>query len=77
MRSNVPNHSAPRWLTGDLVAKEPMSMGKYRRRGVVVGVRRCNADDRLSAQVYPWVYYVFFQDGRYEGPLFQSELADA
>lgn len=69
----------PRWLTGDLVAKEPMSMGRYHRRGVVVGVRRANqtGDDRDMAQVYPYVYYVFFQDGKFEGPLFQSELHDA
>lgn len=67
----------PRWLTGDLVAKEPMSMGRFHRRGMVIGVRRSNQDDRLPPEVYPYVYYVFFQDGKFEGPLFQSELHDA
>lgn len=52
-------------------------MGRYHRRGVVIGVRRSNGDDRLPADVYPYVYYVFFQDGKFEGPLFQSELHDA
>lgn len=54
-------------------------MEKYRRRGMIVGVRRANqtGDDRDMAQAYPYVYYVFFQDGKFEGPLFQSELHDA
>ena len=67
----------PRWLTGDLVAKEPMTMGRYNRRGMVIGVIRSNSDSRLPADIYPYVYYVFFHDGKFEGPLFQSELHDA
>lgn len=66
----------PRWLTGDLVAKEPMSMGRFNRHGMVIGVTRANQGSHL-ADVYPFVYYVFFQDGKFEGPLFQSELHDA
>lgn len=67
----------PRWLTGDFVAKEPMSLGRYHRYGIVIGVRRSNQDDRLPVEVYPYVYYVYFQDGKFEGPLFQSELHSA
>lgn len=69
--------NAPRWLTGDFVAKEPMSGGQYHRRGVVIGVTRANPDTNHLAKVYPFVYYVFFLDGKFEGPLFQSELHDA
>lgn len=70
----------PRWLTGDLVIKEPLTAlreGWSGRRGIVIGVRRSNGGDRLPEAVYPYVYYVFFQDEKFEGPLFQSELHDA
>jgi len=67
----------PRWLTGDFVAKEPMSGGNYNRRGMVVGVNRSNPTNNHLSDVYPFVYYVFFHDGKFEGPLFQSQLHDA
>jgi hypothetical protein len=70
----------PRWLTGDFVVKEPIvaSRGGWSgRRGIVIGVNRANPANNHLAQVYPYVYYVFFQDGKFEGPLFQSQLHDA
>lgn len=67
----------PRYLTGDLVAKEPMSGGKYHRHGMVIGVTRSNNVDNHLKDIYPYVYYVFFQDGKFEGPLWQSELHSA
>jgi hypothetical protein len=70
----------PRWLIGDLVIKEPMTMprtGRDGSLGIVIGVRRSNRSDTLPAEVYPYVYYVYFQDGGFEGPLFHSQLHDA
>lgn len=67
----------PRWLNGDLVAKEPMSGGKYHRHGMIVGVTKSNAADNHLKDIYPYVYYVFFLDGKFEGPLWQSQLHDA
>lgn len=71
---------SPRYMIGDLVLKEPISRGASGwtgRSGMIVGVRRSNHDDRLPADVYPFVYYVFFHDGKFEGPLFHSELHGA
>lgn len=67
--------AAPRYLTGDLVIKEPLRdlLAGRARPGIVIGVSRANHDDRM-AEVYPYVYYVYFQDGKLEGPLYQSEL---
>ena len=71
----------PRWSTGDLVLREPayamMPSKLGGRRGMVVGVTKSNGIDNHLANVYNYVYYVFFHDGKFEGPLFQSELHDA
>ncbi len=68
----------PRWLNGDMVIKEPIVAGPNgKRRGIVIGVRRSNESSILPADIYPYVYYVFFHDGKFEGPLFHSQLHDA
>ena len=70
----------PRYLTGDLVLKEPVVAGHggwTGRRGMVIGVTKSNGVDNHLSDVYPYVYYVFFHDGKFEGPLFQSELHGA
>lgn len=56
--------------------KEPRTAFS-RRLGIVVGVRRSNENAVLPPEVYPHVYYVYFQDGQFEGPLFHSQLHDA
>lgn len=65
----------PRWLTGDLVAREPKaSLDCY---GIVVAVQKSIAAKNHLSDTYPFVYYVFFGDGNIEGPLFQGQLSDA
>ena len=69
----------PRWFTGDLVVKNNTRHDVYNsRHGVVVGVRSANLSNiNCETMTYPYVYYVFFDDGNMEGPLFQCELRDA
>ncbi len=60
---------SPRYLTGDFVRRSSRP-----GNGIVISVRRANPDERM-AEVYPYVYYILFSDGRrFEGPLYQSEL---
>lgn len=68
-------------MTGDLVMKEPLVNVRGRlvgNTGMVIGVSKANAGgEHLGPSVYPFVYYVYFLDGKVSGPLFQSELTDA
>jgi len=57
-----------------MVIKEPQT-AVYKLRGIVVGVRRSNQNAILPPEIYPYVYYVFFNDGILEGPLFHSQLS--
>lgn len=63
-------------MNGDLVVKAPQT-ALTQRRGIVIGVRRSNESAVLPPEIYPYVYYVYFQDGQFEGPLFHSQLHDA
>ncbi len=48
--------------------------------GIVIAVTSCIDRASISSAKpsnYQRVYYVFFHDGKFEGPLFQSELLDA
>lgn len=70
----------PKWLTGDLVVRDSIRSRDANRRGIIVSVRNANpivwSDNEHNSFLGQYVYYVFFQDGKLEGPLFQSELSD-
>lgn len=66
----------PHYMTGDLVIKEPMT-ALSKRLGIVISVRSSNSSSVLPTSIYPYVYYVYFRDGKFEGPLFHSQLHDA
>lgn len=69
----------PKWLTGDLVTRYSYEKKGTSRRGMIVSVR--NATQTSDVRQTYWnfgqyVYYVFFQDGKLEGPFFQNELSE-
>lgn len=64
-------------MIGDLVIKPWLT----ETMGMVIGVRKNNQvsgyqrrPSDIPPSVYQYVYYVIFIDGRFEGPLFHSEL---
>jgi len=62
------------WLTGDLVTINPQYykvVGSYTRMGIVIAVVQAN---NTTSNFNQNVYYVYFHDGKFEGPLFQKEL---
>lgn len=64
---------SPRYLTGDMVQREPLQAGVF-RPGIVVAVNRSNAS-HMPPEIYPFVYYVFTPGVGVTGPHFYSELA--
>jgi hypothetical protein len=64
----------PRFLTGDMVTIQSRVDCQTSCYGMIVGVMAANKCNNHISDVYPYVYYVYMQDGKFKGPLFQNEL---